>query len=194
MRRFTVALATTALLTLSACGGGDDEPSSSSSPAASSEATTEASEAPAEQTRLDVDETIKDDKLGHTIKITGLVRDFDAPSRTTIPEGGGEWVLVEVDVKAGDKYSGGVRGGFSLYTTDGSLAGSSTTILKDDMVAADLRPWEGTSSGEQSKGWIAFQVNTRADAYQLQYKRLAANIIGGGSIPEKIWKIDLPTS
>jgi hypothetical protein len=197
MRRISLAaVAAVSVLTLAACGGseesdGADTPTTSSTPAA--EETTEAPAA--EQKKIAVDESITDDVMGHQIKITGLVRDFAAPSKTNIPDGGGEWVLVELDVKAGSKYSGGVQGGFTLYTPDGELAGSSTGIIEADMAAAGFTPWESVSAGEQSKGWQAFQVNTRSDAYQLQYKRLAASVIGGGDpIEEKIWKIDLPTS
>jgi hypothetical protein len=81
--------------------------------------------------KLPVDQTIQDVVLGDTIKITGMMRDFQAPSRTNIPEGGGEWVLLELDTQAGEKFSGGVQGGFTLYQADGELAaprpGSSTT-------------------------------------------------------------------
>jgi hypothetical protein len=145
--------------------------------------------------KLPVDQTIQDVVLGDTIKITGMMRDFQAPSRTNIPEGGGEWVLLELDTQAGEKFSGGVQGGFTLYQADGELAGSTTGIIDDDMQAAGFTPWETASAGEQTKGWVAFQVNSRADAYQLQYKRLAASVVGGGDpIPVKIWKIELPTS
>lgn len=197
------ALAAAAVLTLAACGGSDDSESSDSSPAAAeSSATTEpteptgSSEAPAaEQTQLKVDETIQDDAMGDTVTITGLVRDFPATSNTAIAEGGGEWVLVEIDAKSGEKYSGGLSGVFSLYTPDGTLAGASTTIIDADMEAAGFTPFESPDAGEQGKGWQAFQVNTRADAYQLQYKRLGANVIGSDkTIPTKVWKIDLPTS
>lgn len=200
--RLSLATATAAaLLVLSACGGSDssdgdapaaDPETSATTPAADPETTA----APAaDQTKLAVDQTIQDDVLGDTIKITGMVRDFQAPSRTNIPEGGGEWVLLELDTKAGDKFSGGVQGGFTLYQADGELAGSTTGIIDEDMTAAGFTPWETASAGEQTKGWVAFQVNNRADAYQLQYKRLAASVIGGGDpIPEKIWKIELPTS
>lgn len=194
MRRSLAALAAASLFTLAACGGSDDEPvGGDSTPAA--EATTEATtDSPADQQEIAVDETIKDDVMGHVIKITGLVRDFTAPNNTNIPEGGGEWVLVEVDVKAGKKYSGGVQGGFKL-TSGGQLAGSSTGIIDAAMTDAGFAPWESASAGEQTKGWIAFQVNTRSDAYQLEYKRLAASVIGGGDpIDEKIWTIDLPTA
>jgi hypothetical protein len=194
------AAAAGALLTLTACGGSDgsdgDSPAADPTQSASAPAAPETTEPPAaEQTKLAVDQTIQDDVLGDTIKVTGLVRDFQAPSRTNIPDGGGEWVLLELDTKAGDKFTGGVQGGFTLYQTDGELAGSTTGIIDDDMTAAGFTPWETASAGEQTKGWVAFQVNNRADAYQLQYKRLAASVIGGGKpIPEKIWKVELPTS
>jgi hypothetical protein len=199
--KLSLATATaSALLVLSACGGSDgsdgDAPSADPETSATASAAPETTDAPAAaQTKLAVDQTIQDDVLGDTIKVTGMVRDFQAPSRTNIPEGGGEWVLLELDTKAGDKFSGGVQGGFTLYQADGELAGSTTGIIDDDMTAAGFTPWETASAGEQTKGWVAFQVNTRADAYQLQYKRLAASVIGGGDpIPEKIWKIELPTS
>jgi hypothetical protein len=148
----------------------------------------------AAQQKIAVDETTKDDVMGHTIKVTGLARNFEAPNHANIPEGGGEWVLVEVDVKAGERYSGGVQGGFKL-TSAGELAGSATGIIDAEMTTAGFTPWEEASAGEQTQGWIAFQVNNRFDAYQLEYKRGAASVIGGGDpIEEKVWTIDLPTS
>lgn len=195
MRRSLAALAAASLFALTACGGSDD-PATDASPSA--EATTEAAadettEAPAgSQQEIAVDEAIKDDVMGHAIKVTGLVRDFAAPDHTNIPEGGGEWVLVEVDVTAGKKYSGGVQGGFKL-TSAGQLAGSATGLIDDAMTSAGFTPWETASAGEHTTGWIAFQVNTRSGAYQLEYKRGAASVIGGGDpIAEKIWTIDLP--
>jgi hypothetical protein len=156
----------------------------------------EITEAPAaEQTQIAVDQTIADDEFGHTIKISALVRGFVAPSRTNIPDGGGQWVLAQLDIAAGDKYSGGVQGGFTLRA-GAELGGTTTGIIDDDMTAAGS-PWETASAGEKTTGWVAFQVNNRADAYILQYKRGAAKIIGGGEtkqIPEKIFTVQLPTA
>jgi ABC-type glycerol-3-phosphate transport system substrate-binding protein len=195
------ALAAAAALTLAACGGSDDSGSETSDPATSAATSaapepTESTGAPAaEQTQLKVDETIQDDAMGDTVKITGVVRDFPATSNTAIAEGGGEWVLVEIDGTSGEKYSGGLSGVFSLYTPDGTLAGASTSIIDADMEAAGFTPFESPDAGEQATGWQAFQVNTRADAYQVQYKRLGANVIGSDkTIPTKVWKIDLPTT
>ncbi|KQX74793.1 MULTISPECIES: hypothetical protein [Aeromicrobium] len=199
IRRSLVAATAAALLAVSACGGSDssgDEAATTPETSATTPAAPETTDAPdAQQAELPVDQTIQDDVLGDTVKITGMVRDFQAPSRTNIPDGGGEWVLLELDTAAGDKFSGGIQGGFTLYQTDDELAGSTTGIIDDDMTAAGFTPWETASAGERTTGWVAFQVNTRADAYQLQYKRLAASVIGGGDpIPEKIWTIELPAS
>ena len=189
------------LLSLSACGGSDssDGDTATTTPdtsaATSAPAPEETTESPAAaQTEIAVDQTITDEEYGNTIKITKLVRDFQAPSKTNIPEGGGEWVLVQLDTTAGDKYSGGIQGGFTLYS-GGELAGTTTGIIDDDMSAAGFTPWEEASAGEQTTGWVAFQINNRADAYQFQYKRGAAKIIGQDKeIPEKIFSVDLPTS
>lgn len=188
------ALALTAGLMLSACGSDDTSDESTDTPSAAPTAEETTEEPAAEQTEIAVDETIEDDVLGDKISFTGLVRDFDAPSSPNIAGDGGEWVLVEVDATAGDKFSGGIAGGWKLVS-DGELAGAASGIIDEDMEAAGFTPWEDISSGESGTGWVAFQVNTRFDAYQLEYKRLAASVIGGGDpIPEKIWTIELPTS
>ncbi|MCD9198782.1 hypothetical protein [Aeromicrobium wangtongii] len=203
-RLSAASLAAALLLSVTACGGSDDSDGTTSGTTTKSETSAtpppvpEPSETPAaaEQKQIAADETITDDDFGHTIKITGVVRDFVAPSRTNIPERGGEWVLVQLDVAAGDKYSGGVQGGFTLQS-GGELGGTTTGIIDADMTAAGFQPWETASAGEKTKGWVAFQINTRSDAYTFQYKRGAAKIIGGGDtkqIPEKIWTVDLPTA
>lgn len=191
------AVSAALLLSLSACGGSDgsDDDTAPAETTSSAPAPEETTEAPAaEQTEIAVDQTITDPEYDNVIKITGLVRDFTAPSKPNIPDGGGEWVLVELDTTAGDKFSGGIQGGFTLYTGE-ELGGTTTGIIDDDMAAAGFTPWETASSGEQTKGWVAFQVNTRQDTYQLKYKRLAAKIIGQDKeIPEKIFSVDLPAS
>lgn len=200
--RFPAASAAAVLLlTLSACGGSDggDDDTAATTPETSATTSSpepeETTDSPAAaQTEIAVDQTITDEEYDNTIKITALVRDFQAPSKTNIPDGGGEWVLVQLDTNAGDKFSGGIQGGFTLYA-GGELAGTTTGIIDDDMSAAGFTPWEEASAGEQTTGWVAFQINTRADAYQFQYKRGAAKIIGQDKeIPEKIYTVDLPTS
>ncbi|MCK5891345.1 MAG: hypothetical protein P1U38_07025 [Aeromicrobium sp.] len=188
-----IALAAAVALTLTACGSDDSD--SESTPTPTVEQTEDTAEAPESET-LPVSITITDDVLGDTISVTQMVRDF-APSDTgsAVVEGGGEFVLLELDLVAGDQFSGGIQGGWKLVTADGELAGSATTILDEDLEAAGLTPLDNPSSGEAAKGWVAFQVNTRADAYQFEYKRQAATVIGQDTeIPEQIWTEALPTS
>ncbi|QDH10863.1 hypothetical protein FE634_21715 [Nocardioides dongxiaopingii] len=154
----------------------------------------EPSEAPAEGgAPVAVGETITDDVLGDTITVAQVLRDFPAPAEFSgITEDGGELVLVEVEVSAGDEFSGGVQGGFKLLA-DGDTAGSATTIADEAMTAAGYPPFEGVSSGEQGGGWLCFQVNSRAETYELEYTRAAANIIGSDdSIEEEVWTVALP--
>lgn len=201
------ALAAVAALTLSACGGSDSdgEAASESTPssAASSASTDDTmpstdvstSSAPAGPTKIAVNGGFTDDVLGDSAKITALVRDFPATSNTTIAEGGGEWVLVEIDAKAGTKYTGGFRGPFALLDASGNVVGSPTTVIDADVKAAGYTPFVEADSGKESKGWIVFQVNNRQDSYTFRYKRQAASVIGGGDpIPEKIYTVELPTS
>ncbi len=100
-------------------------------------------------------------------------------------------MLVQIDATAGDKYSGGIHGGWRLKTPDGA-SGPATSIVDAEMAAAGFSPFEELSSGESGTGWVAFQVNKKADSYTLEYKRLAANVIGSEeTIPAKIWSFPL---
>ncbi len=194
MKLRRIAVAAAVALTLTACGSDDSDSSSDPSPSPSVEETEDATEAPESET-LPVSITIVDDVLGDTINVTQMVRDFQPAESSAVVEDGGEFVLLELDLAAGDQFSGGIQGGWKLVTEDGELAGSSTSILDEDMEAAGFTPLEEPSSGEAAKGWVAFQVNTRSDAYQFEYKRMAAKVIGQDTeIPEQIWTEALPTS
>lgn len=189
-----IAVAAVVALSLTACGSDDTE--SESTPSPTVEETEDATEEAPESETLPVTITIVDDVLGDTISVTQLVRDFQPTDNgSAVVEDGGEFVLLELDLTAGDQFSGGIQGGWKLLTADGELAGSATTIVDEDMEAAGFTPLDNPSSGEAAKGWVAFQINTRADAYQFEYKRGAAKVIGQDTeIPEQIWTEDLPTS
>lgn len=212
----TLAVTVIGLGALTACGGGDEiaaapettteaattepapepttpEPTTPEpTEAATQEPTDAAAPADGAGAPVAVGETITDDVMGDTITVTQLVRDFVVPDFPGIAEDGGEFVLVEIDAVAGNEFSGGIQGGFTLLK-GGELAGAATTIADDAMTAAGYTPFEGISSGETGTGWVAFQVNTRADVYELQYKRLAATVIGSDQeIPEQIWTVPLP--
>ncbi|PWD50996.1 transcriptional regulator [Serinibacter arcticus] len=201
---------------LTACGGGDEpaaDPTSQSPEAEETtteeETATETESPEAEETTSEestdaaapsgeipapvaVGETITDDVLGDVITVNQVITGFPSVEWSNIAEDGGEFVVVEVQVEAGDQFSGGVQGGFKLLS-GGQTAGSATSILNNDLVNAGMAPFEGVSSGESGSGWVAFQVNTASAPYELTYTRMAASVIGSDeTIPEQVWTIPLP--
>lgn len=205
----TVAAACAASLALAACSGGDatsdvtapspsassssggDESSPPTTPEATPSETDSTPAEPAASTQTKISHVVKDDVLGNTITFASVVRDFPVPDDFPSLQEDGEIVLVQVDAQAGEKFSGGVQGGWGLTTPDGA-PGNSTTIVDTEMAAAGYEPFDPPSRGESSKGWVAFQVNDRADTYTLEYKRSAANVIGSDkTIPAKTWEFPL---
>lgn len=170
------------------------EPDETATSAEAEEPTTDSGSAPAGEagTPVAVDETITDDVMGDTITITHVMKGFPSTEFPAIAEDGGEFVLVEVAVTAGDLYSGGVQGGFSLLS-DGETAGAATTILDGELAAAGMTPFDGVDGGETGAGWVVFQVNVAKDSYELNYTRSAATIIGSDdTIEEQVWTVPLP--
>lgn len=219
IRTVTATVAVAVLLT--ACGGGESESgttqsastSSSTSESTPSESSASESESPessetesseteasesepgsdagGEMEEVEVGESVEDPELGNTVEVTKIVRDFASEDFANIAEDGGEIVLVEIDAKAGDEFSGGVNGPFKLRA-DGTDS-SSTSIVDDELEAAGMTPFDGPSRGEEATGWLAFQVNTRADSYEFVYTRLAAKVIGSDkTFPKEEWTIELP--
>ncbi|WP_203337575.1 hypothetical protein [Nocardioides limicola] len=203
--RHLAAAALAAALVLTGCSDSDAVDSAADEPVAESP-TTPDSPAPAEETepeaepepeagapeKVELSEAFEDEELGHSFTITGLVRNFPVPDNFTSLRESGELVLVEVDVTAGSEFSGGVQGGFKITSPDGT-ANSATTIAADAMEAAGFTPFTGVSRGESGIGWIAFQVNTKADTYTLNYERREASVIGQDRvIPAKVWEFPLP--
>ncbi|MET4079641.1 hypothetical protein [Janibacter sp. UYMM211] len=218
IRTVTATAAVAVLLT--ACGGGESgsgttqsaSTSSSTSESTPSESSASESESPessetessgteasesdsgsagGEMEEVEVGESVEDPELGNTVEVTKIVRDFASEDFANIAEDGGEIVLVEIDAKAGDEFSGGVNGPFKLRA-DGTDS-SSTSIVDDELEAAGMTPFDGPSRGEEATGWLAFQVNTRADSYEFVYTRLAAKVIGSDkTFPKEEWTIELP--
>lgn len=134
---------------------------------------------------------MEDEVLGDTIAFTGVVRNFPVLDDFPSLKESGELVLIEIDAQAGDEYSGGVQGGWKLTTPDGG-PGPSTGIADSEMAAAGFEPFDPPSRGESAKGWVAFQINEKADTYTLEYQRSAASVIGSDEvIPEKTWTFPL---
>ncbi|MGL5929118.1 MAG: hypothetical protein ACRCY8_09290 [Dermatophilaceae bacterium] len=188
-------------LALGGCSG--DEPDTRSSGAAAPESSTSASASPSGSpsasgsasagmgTKKPYAQRVVDDVMGHRIEFTGVVRGFSSKEFTNVTEDGGEFVLVQVKATAGEKYSGGVNGGWKLESPDGS-ANPSTSIVEADMKAAGYEPFERLSRGESGTGWVAFQVNSASPSYTLVYTRQAAKVIGSDTtIPAKTWEFPL---
>lgn len=195
-----LALSTVLVLVLTGCSDSDAADSAAETPATSSPTTpTEDAEpepaaepAASAPEKMELTEAFTDEELGHSIKITGLVRDFPAPADFESLRESGELVLIELDVTAGSEYSGGVHGGFKVISPDGTT-NNATTIANDEMGTAGFTPFEGVNRAESGTGWIAFQVNTKADTYTLTYERPQATVIGQDKvIPAKTWEFQLP--
>lgn len=215
MRKLTAAAIIGALtFTISACSSDDDssdaaatstttaeqttteeDPSASESDDSTSESPTSAADedtaGSGELEQTPVSQTITDDVMGHTINVTNVVRGFPIPDENESLKETGEIVLVEVDITAGDTYSGGVQGGFRLKSSDGQT-NARTTAFDDDVEAGGFTPFDGVSRGESGKAYVVFQVNEKSDGYSLLYKRSAAKVIGSDeTIPEQEWEVPL---
>jgi hypothetical protein len=202
--RHLAAVALATALVLTACSDSDTDDSAADEPATSSPTAPESptpsaddSEPPSEPAasapeKVALKEAFTDDELGHSIKVTGLVRDFPVPDDFESLRETGELVLIEVDVTAGSEYSGGIKGGFKITSADGTV-NAETSIADDAMDAAGFTPFEGVDRAESGTGWFSFQVNTKADTYTLVYERPAATVIGEDKvIPAKTWEFQLP--
>lgn len=167
-----------------------------SSAAAPSSAATSSSESSAP---IALTGAINDAVYGNAIKVLSLVRNFPIPARYPAIKGQREIVLVKMSFAAGSKYTGGIEASaFSIINAEGSDLNSQTTIVDDEMKAAGYAPFSngGTvSSGSSATGWVAFTVDPpNSSKLTLEYKRLAASVIGGGgSIPAKTFTVALAT-
>lgn len=198
-------LALALVLTLSACGGDEEsaapaspppEPTATSAaPETGPTATAPASEAPAPSAKLEVDETIEDELLGDTIMVKGVVRNFPIPDRSSAIRGTREIVLVEVDLQAGEKFTGGLfPSALRIVTEDGGDANTPTTTVEPEMKEAGYEPVASrVGPGKREKGWIAFVVSPLdSKTLMLRFKRGASTVIGSGkSIPKKTFDVPL---
>lgn len=194
-RAVIAAAAASSLLLLSGCqlmqlSGQDPEPTAEETQATDDDYGTDETEAPtetedaapaAEMKQIPVGHTIKDDAVGDTIEIVSVVRDFPAPSQDYRIKDGGEVLLVEVKVTPSGQYSGRVSPTDFSVAVGGSSPKKPTTLpsLKDEMSAAGFTMFEGVSRRDGAgEGYLAIQIDTRQDTYEMEYNRSAAKIIG----------------
>ena len=192
------AVAFAATLILTGCSGNptprspDSASSSSASPPTG--ASPGASASTAQQSRLiTVNQTIRDDEMGDTIKVQGLVRNFPIPDSLPNIKGVRELVLLKFTLNAGSKYYRSLSGSdFTVVGDDGS-PNSATSSLDAEITAAGYTPLKEVEGGDTGTGWVAFMVSpVNSKALTLRYKRLAAKVIGSSKpIPEKIFEVPL---
>lgn len=138
---------------------------------------------------IELDQTIKDQKLGDVIKVLGLVRHF--PDEYSAIQDR-DIVLVHVELSPGSKFTGGLGpSGFRVITPGGEVY-TSTTIVRPQMKEAGYKPIPySVHSGETAEGYIAFVIEPEgAKSLKFRHKRLAATVIGSGEkIPAKTFVV-----
>lgn len=177
-------------LALTACGSEDtgSESADESAPAeAESSAPASASEsaaaAPAgDEKEVKIGKTLKDPDMGDTIQVISAVRDFASTEEADLIADGGEVVLLQVKVKPGKEFGGRVSdGNFEISWDKGAdFWSSDTRLMTEEMEAAKRTPFEEIArrDGGEATGWIAFQVDEKADTYLVSYTRDGAKVIG----------------
>lgn len=189
-------------LTLTGCGSEDTKTDAdaaveveSSSPASES-----ASAAPAgAETEVKIGKTLEDPEMGDTIEIISAVRDFPSTEEADLIADGGEVVLVQVKITPGKEYGGRVsEGNFEISWDKGAdFESSDTRLMTEEMTAAKRTPLEDVQrrDGGEHTGWIAFQVDEKADTYLIEYARDGAKVIGSDkTIAEFTEQVEIPAS
>lgn len=152
-----------------------------------------------DETQVEIGETLEDPDMGDTIEILNAVRNFPSEERADLIEGGGEVVLVEVNVTPGDEFGGRISAGnFKISWDDGDdFWNNDTRMIEDEMEDAGYSPLEDISriDGGEHTGWFAFFVDEESDTYLLEYDRPGAEVIGSDeTIDEFVKIIDIPSA
>lgn len=187
-------------LTLTGCGSEDTKTDAdaaveveSSAPASES-----ASVAPAgAEAEVKIGTTLEDPDMGDKIEIISAVRDFPSTEEADLIAEGGEVVLVQVKIAPGKEYGGRVsEGNFEISWDKGAdFESSDTRLMTEEMTAAKRTPLEDVSrrDGGEHTGWIAFEVDEKADTYLVEYVRDGAKVIGSDeTIAEFKEQVEIP--
>ncbi|NYI80568.1 transcriptional regulator [Nocardioides panzhihuensis] len=187
-------------LTLTACGSDDskDDAAVETETSASASESASSSAAPVgDEAEVKIGKTLKDPDMGDTIEIISAVRDFPSTEEADLIADGGEVVLVQVKVKPGKEYGGRVsEGNFEISWDKGAdFESSDTRLMTEEMTAAKRTPLEDVQrrDGGEHTGWIAFQVDEKADTYLIEYTRDGAKVIGSDkTIAEFEEQVEIP--
>ncbi|TQL70727.1 hypothetical protein FB381_4669 [Nocardioides albertanoniae] len=190
-------------LALTACGseetGSDSSEASTPAEAESSAAASESAAAPAaDEKEVKIGKTLKDPDMGDSIEVVSAVRDFPSKEEADLISDGGEVVLLQVKVKPGKEFGGRVSSGnFEISADKSDFSTDDTRLMTDELEAAKRTPFDDIArrDGGEATGWIAFQVDEKADTYVVSYTRDAAKVIGSDKqINEFKQEIEIPAS
>lgn len=189
-------------LTLSGCGSEatDSDADAAVEVESSAPASESASAAPAgAEAEVKIGKTLEDPEMGDTIEVISAVRDFPSTEEADLIADGGEVVLVQVKIAPGKEYGGRVsEGNFEISWDKGAdFESSDTRLMTEEMAAAKRTPLEDVQrrDGGEHTGWIAFQVDEKADTYLIEYTRDGAKVIGSDkTIAEFKEQVEIPAS
>ena len=187
---------------LTACGSEDTD--SDADAAVEVESSAPASESPsaapaAAEAEVKIGKTLKDPDMADTIEIVSAVRDFPSTEEADLIADGGEVVLLQVKIKPGKEYGGRISdGNFEISWDKGAdFESADTRLMTEELTAAKRTPLEDVQrrDGGEHTGWIAFQVEEKADTYLIEYERVGAKVIGSDkTIAEFTEQVEIPAS
>jgi hypothetical protein len=200
LRRLAAVSALAPLLAVAACSG--DEPitaqrraatqaatgGSTGQPTTESATTTTATGKPTATTQA-IKAVINDPQLGHFITPTKLVRNVPWPAGNPVGEENFEIVAVEVQLKAGVRYSADLAPWMLSITTDKTKFATTTTefgnLLGPALVSA--------TRGKTTKGWVYFKVDRGSGStVTLHVNRPEYKVsTTGKTIPRRLFSVGL---
>lgn len=191
-------------LALVLTGCGSEATDSDANTAAEVESSAPASESPSaapagEEKEVKIGKTLKDPDMGDTIEVISAVRDFPSTEEADLIAEGGEVVLLQVKIKPGTEYGGRISdGNFEISWDKGAdFESADTRLMTEELTAAKRTPLEDVQrrDGGEHTGWIAFQVEEKADTYLIEYERDGAKVIGSDkTIAEFTEQVEIPAS
>lgn len=185
-------------LTLTACGSDDSKDDAAVDTETSAPASESSSAAPAgDEVEVKIGKTFKDPDMGDTVEVISAVRDFQSTEEAELIAEGGEIVLLQVKVTPGKEFGGLIQdGNFQISWDDGADFWSpDTDEVATELTAAKRKPFEDVSrrDGGEHTGWIAFEVDEKADTYVVEYERSGAKVIGSDkTIAEFKEQVEIP--
>jgi len=136
--------------------------------------------------------------MGDTIEVISAIRDFPSTENADTIADGGEVVLLQVKVKPGKEYGGLIQdGNFEISWDKGADFWSPESQLAEEMTAAKRTPFDDVArrDGGEVTGWIAYEVDEKADTYLIEYTRSGAKVIGSDKeIAEFKKQIEIPAA